>query len=114
MAEQKINRLVIVILYRWQLKNLMIAFKEHNFSATIVDAQGGFMREGMVTLMAGTTQQRLPYFFCLLRDYCPSTTRYLPFEVDMDLPWYPESEMVEVRVGGAVAFVVPVEVFLQL
>jgi uncharacterized protein YaaQ len=106
--------MVLVILHRWQLKNLMTSFREHDFSATIIDAQGGFLREGMVTLIAGTSQRRLPYFFCLLPDHCPSTTRYLPFEVDMDLPWYPESEMVEVRVGGAVAFVVPVENFLQL
>lgn len=111
---EKISRMIVVILYRWQLKNLMAAFKEHGFSATIVDAQGGFLREGMVTVMVGTTERRLPYFFCLLRDQCPSSTRYIPFEVDMDLPWYPESEMVEVRVGGAIAFVVPVDNFLQL
>lgn len=114
MEDRTIDRLAFVMLYRWQLKGLVSALTEHHFDATLIDAQSGFLRTGMATIIVGMAERRVPFFTSLLRDYCPGSTRYVPFEADMELPWYPESEMVEVRVGGAVAFIVPVERFVQL
>lgn len=114
MPDQTIDRMAIAFVYQWQSKGLMQALKSQRFTATIVDAKGGFLRQGMMTLIVGTSKRRMPTLFRLVRDYCPASTRYIPFEVDMELPWYPESEAVEVRVGGATVFVVPVEQFAQL
>lgn len=112
MSQQFIDRMVIVILYQWQLKGLLDTLRERSFAATVIDATGGLLRERLVTLVVGTSQRRLAYLFTLIRDACPATTRYLPFE--MNMPFQIESELVEVRVGGATAMVVPVEQFVQL
>jgi uncharacterized protein YaaQ len=113
MADE-IDRLVVLIVYRWQYKTLLEALIKHKYSATEIHATGGLMREGMVTLVLGTPHRRLPALFCLIRDTCPASTRYIPYDVDMALPWEPECELVVIRAGGATAFVVPVERFVQL
>ncbi|MBN1246194.1 MAG: cyclic-di-AMP receptor [Anaerolineae bacterium] len=114
MADPVIDRMVIVIAYQWQSKSLMRCLREHNFTVTIVDGIGGLLREGMVTLVAGLPARRLPSFLALVRDTCPGSTRYIPFDAEMDYPWLPDSELVEVRAGGANVFVLPVERFVQL
>jgi uncharacterized protein YaaQ len=74
---------------------------------------GGFLHEAMVTMIVGMTQQRLPNFFSLVRETCPSRTRYVPMGVELSLsPGYPM--MIEARVGGATVFVLPVERFVQV
>ncbi len=114
MAGEQIDRLVVLIVYRWQYKGLIEALTKRNYAATVIHATGGLMHEGMVTLVIGTSHRRLPALFCLVRDTCPASTRYIPYDVDMMIPWEPECEIVVIRAGGATAFVVPVERFVQL
>jgi uncharacterized protein YaaQ len=113
-ATQVIDRVAVVIVYRWQAKGLMEALLAREFSATIVDATGGLLREGIVTMVVGLPQRRLPTFFSLVRDVCPASTRYIPYDAEAEFPWHPECELVVVRAGGANVFVLPVEQFLQL
>jgi len=55
----------------------------------------------------------LQEFFALIRKYCPRRTRFMPMGVETGMtPGYPM--MIEVHVGGASVFVVPVEHFAQL
>ncbi len=114
MANDQIDRLVVLIVYRWQYKSLIESLNQHNYSATLIHATGGMMHEGMVTLVIGTPHRRLPALYCLVRDCCPASTRYIPYDADMLIPWQPECEVVVIRAGGATAFVVPVEQFVQL
>ena len=114
MQDQTIDRLAIVIAYQWQSKGLIRTLKGHGFVATIVDAVGGLLREGMTTLVVGTPERRLPSFFALVRNACPGSTRFIPFDAETEFPWLPESELVVVRAGGANIFVLPVEDFVQL
>jgi len=113
-ATQVIDRVAVVIVYRWQAKGLMEALSAHDFSATIVDATGGLLREGVVTMVVGLPQRRLPTFFSLVRDVCPASTRYIPYDAEAEFPWHPECELVVVRAGGANVFILPVEQFVQL
>ena len=114
MQEPTIDRLAIVIAYQWQAKGLLKTLKERGFAATVVDAVGGLLREGMVTLVVGTPGRRLPSLFTVIRNACPGSTRFIPFDAEMEYPWLPESELVVVRAGGANVFVLPVEDFVQL
>lgn len=114
MQEHTIDRLAVVIVYQWQYKGLIRTLKEHNFTVTVVDAVGGLLREGMITLVVGTPERRLPSLFALVRNTCPGSTRFIPFDAGMEFPWLPESELVVVRAGGANVFVLPVEEFIQL
>ncbi len=113
MSHTTIDRMAIAIVDGGQSKDLLKALNEHDFPVTIVDAVGGFLHEAMVTIIVGMPNRRLPKFFSLVREKCPSRTRYVPMGVELSIsPGYPM--MIEARVGGATAFILPVERFVQL
>ena len=113
MPDETIDRMAITIVDGGQSRDLMKALGELGYPVTTLDAVGGFLHEAMVTLIVGMSEQRLPKFFSLLREKCPSRIRYVPMGVELSLsPGYPM--MIEARVGGATVFVLPVERFVQL
>ncbi|MGC9468268.1 MAG: cyclic-di-AMP receptor [Anaerolineae bacterium] len=113
MPDEIIDRMAITIVDGGQSKDLLKALNKHGFPVTTLDAVGGFLHEAMVTLVVGMSAQRLPAFFALVREKCPSRIRYVPMGVELSLsPGYPM--MIEARVGGASVFVLPVERFVQL
>ena len=113
MPDERINRMAITIVDGGQSRDLVKALNEAQVPVTILDAVGGFLHEAMVTLMVGMSEERLPVFFSIVREKCPSRTRYVPMGVELSLsPGYPM--MIEARVGGATAFILPVERFVQL
>lgn len=114
MSELVVDRMAIVIVYQWQSKALLKSLRRHGYAATVVDAVGGLLHEGLITVVVGLPQRRLPSFVALVRDACPGSTRFIPFDAEMEFPWLPESELVEVRAGGANLFILPVEHFIQL
>jgi len=113
-AAPTIDRAAIVIVPRWQAPGLIEVLTARSYAVTVLDATGGLLGLGTVTLLVGLPQRRLASFFALVRDVCPGTTRYIPYEAEAEFPWHPECELVEVRTGGAMVFVVPVEQFVQL
>ena len=113
MSDDTINRMAITIVDGGQSRDLLKSLNENGFPVTIVDAVGGFLHEAMVTLIIGLPESRLPEFYNIVREKCPSRTRYVPMGVELSLsPGYPM--MIEARVGGATVFVLPVEQFIQL
>ena len=113
MPDESINRMAITIVDGGQSRDLVKALNEAQFPVTILDAVGGFLHEAMVTLVVGMSDERLQLFFSIVRKTCPSRTRYVPMGVELSLsPGYPM--MIEARVGGATAFILPVERFIQL
>ena len=113
MSNGEIDRMAIAIVDGGQSKDLLQALNDRRFPATVIDAEGGFLHETKVTLIVGLSHERLQEFFAVVRESCPSRTRYMPMGVELSLsPGYPV--MIEVRVGGAVVFVVPVERFVRL
>lgn len=113
-AAPTIDRAAIVIVPRWQAPGLTEVLTARKYAVTVVDAAGGLLGQGAVTLLVGLPQRRLASFFALVRDVCPDTTRYIPYDVEAEFPWHPECELVEVHTGGATVFVVPIEQFVQL
>ena len=113
-AAPVIDRAAVVIVQRWQAQGLVDTLTARDYAVTVVDATGGLLGQGVVTLVVGLASRRLPSFFALVRDVCPGTTRYIPYDAEAEFPWHPECELVEVRTGGATAFIVPVEQFVQL
>ncbi|MGC9347186.1 MAG: cyclic-di-AMP receptor [Anaerolineae bacterium] len=110
--DPKIDRMAIAIVYKTQSAELLAALNASGIPVTVIDASGGFLQEAMVTFVAGMPQGRLPFFFSLVREHCPVHTRYVTVGIELtdEYPFTP----IEVRVGGATVFVVPVEEFIQL
>jgi uncharacterized protein YaaQ len=107
-ADQK---LLVVITADDEADALIRKLVERGYPATKVSSTGGFLRRGSATIFSGIDANDLDPVLALIRDQCKARTEYVPAQA---LP-FPESiypaEPVQVRVGGAIVFVLPVERF---
>jgi len=107
-AEQK---LIVVITSDDDAEELIRKLVERGYPATKVSSTGGFLRRGNATIFSGVEASDLDNVMVIIRDHCQARTEYVPRQA---LP-FPESiypaEPVQVRVGGAIVFVLPVERF---
>jgi uncharacterized protein YaaQ len=107
-AEQK---LLVVITADDEADTLITKLVERGYPATKVSSTGGFLRRGSATIFSGIDATDVDAVLAIIRDQCRARTEFLPAQA---LP-FPESiypaEPVQVRVGGAIVFVLPVERF---
>ncbi len=101
----------IVIVPAGDGDRLLNRMAEHKFPATRVGSTGGFLKRGSATVFSGVPAERVPELVSLLHHEFPEVTERmpaasLPFMDDLDTP---SSAMVDVRVGGAVLFVLPLD-----
>lgn len=91
------------------------ALSQGGFAVTRLASQGGFLQQGNATLLIGVDDDRVEGAIGVLRENCRERQRYLtpmppmvePGEFFMPYP-------VEVQVGGATVWVLPVESFERL
>ncbi|OAS85746.1 MULTISPECIES: cyclic-di-AMP receptor [Metabacillus] len=107
-------KLVIVVVQDQDSNKLLNALMEHNFRVTKLSSSGGFLKSGNTTFMIGTEDIRVDKALQIIKDNCKSRDQLVapvsPMggNADSFIP-YP----VEVEVGGATVFVLPVEQFHQ-
>lgn len=107
-------KLVIVVVQDQDSNKLLNALMEHNFRVTKLSSSGGFLKSGNTTFMIGTEDIRVDKALQVIQDNCKAreqlVTPVSPMggNADSFIP-YP----VEVEVGGATVFVLPVEQFHQ-
>jgi len=104
-------KLVIIIAAEPDADRLMGLLVERGLPATKVSSTGGFLRRGNATIFSGVEEERVGEILELVRRECWARTELIPAQAlpfpDVSLPTAP----VEVRVGGAIVFVLPVEHF---
>jgi uncharacterized protein YaaQ len=84
-------------------------------STTRLASSGGFLQQGNATLLIGVDDERVEGVVRIIRDNCRERNRYLtpmPPMVEAGEMFMPYP--VEVQVGGATVFVLPVERFEKL
>ncbi|GIP41382.1 hypothetical protein J31TS4_46620 [Paenibacillus sp. J31TS4] len=105
-------KLVIAVVQDKDSNRLSNALIQEGFRATKLASTGGFLKAGNTTFMIGIEDERIPDVMKVIKNNCKireqlvtpvspmggSTDSYIPFPV-------------EVQVGGAAVFVVPVERF---
>ena len=105
-------RLVIVIASDSDADRLMKALIQQGYPATKIGSTGGFLHRGSATILSGVEADEVDQVLAMVRAECHARTEYVPVQT---LPFFGESaalsEPVEVRVGGAIVFVVNVERF---
>lgn len=85
---------------------------EANIRATKLSSSGGFLRSGNTTFMIGVEDDRVEEVLNIIKVNCESREQYMTTPTNLDvslngnLP-YP----MQVHVGGATVFVLPVESF---
>lgn len=108
-------RLIIAVVQRQDASDLVAALTERSYRVTRISSEGGFLREGNVTLVVATVDDGVDLLMRLIREHCYTRTRYvspLP-PVAESGEFYPPTP-IEVQVGGATVFVLKAGEMLRL
>jgi uncharacterized protein YaaQ len=107
-------KLIMAVVQDQDSNRLSNALMEHNFRSTKLASTGGFLKSGNTTFLIGTDDIRVEKALQVIRDSSRSREQMVapvsPMggNADSYVP-YP----VEVEVGGATVFVLPVDQFHQ-
>ncbi|MBM7098033.1 MULTISPECIES: cyclic-di-AMP receptor [Alteribacter] len=105
-------KLIVAVVQDKDSNRLSDALVEHNHQATKLASTGGFLKAGNTTFMIGTEDENVDDVLKIINDNCKSREQLVaPISpmggnADSYVP-YP----VEVQVGGATVFVLPVDQF---
>ena len=107
-------KLIMAIVQDKDSNRLANEFIDNNIRATKLSSTGGFLKAGNSTFIIGIEDERMQEALELIKKTCQSRKQYVstPMSLDISLDGqvpYP----VEVEVGGATVFVMPVEGFHQ-
>jgi uncharacterized protein YaaQ len=107
-------KMIIAVIQDKDSQRLLNKLVENNFRATKLATTGGFLKSGNTTFMIGTEDIRVDKCLQIIKESCQSRQQLVapvsPMggNADSYVP-YP----VEIEVGGATVFVLPIENFLQ-
>jgi uncharacterized protein YaaQ len=105
-------KLVVAVVQDQDSNRLSNALTKNNFRATKLASTGGFLRSGNTTFLIGTEDSLVQKVLDIIRDNCRSREQMVaPISpmggnADAYIP-YP----IEVEVGGATVFVLPIDQF---
>ncbi len=104
-------KLCVIVVPAQDGDRLLGTLAAHAFGATRIGSAGGFLKRGSVTVFSAVETGRVTDLLNLLHRDFPEVTQTVPASI---LPFFSEFEplttaTVEVRVGGAVLFVLPLE-----
>lgn len=107
-------KLIMAIVQDKDSNRLANEFIDANIRATKLSSTGGFLKAGNSTFIIGLEDERVQDALKLIKKTCQSRKQYVstPMSLDISLDGqvpYP----VEVEVGGATVFVLPVDGFHQ-
>lgn len=103
-------KLVVIVVNPEDADILVRLLLQADFRVTKIKTVGGFLREGNLTLLVGAEDEQVPKILGLVEQNCRRRVRQVqplppPVEgIDVFIPM-----PVEVEVGGATVFVLPVE-----
>ena len=109
--------LLIAVVQTEDVAKLSQNLVEHAFRVTQINASGGFLAAGNSVLLVGVVEWQIPFILAIIETTCHTRTRYVSVA-----PWpgavgmHPVTALtpLEVPVGGAVVFGLPVKRFARL
>jgi uncharacterized protein YaaQ len=108
-------KLIVIIASDTDADKLIKRLVGQGYPATKISSTGGFLRKGNATILSGVEADEVDQIIALVRQECYARTEYVPVQT---LPFFGEgsvlAEPIEVRVGGAIVFVVDVERFERI
>jgi uncharacterized protein YaaQ len=108
-------KLIVAVVQGEDAQRTVAALTDKAISSTRISSSGGFLQQGNVTLMIGVDDSQVEDALKVIHENCHERSRFLtpvppiaePGEFLMAYP-------VEVQVGGATVFVVPVDSFEKI
>ena len=108
-------KLVVAIVHSEDAGLLVDALLEREFRATRLHSSGGFLKQTNATVMVGVDEAQVDDVLAIVRATCTSRTQVVnPMPPIMEPGEFFMPYPLEVEVGGATVFVVPVERFERL
>lgn len=108
-------KLVIAVVQGEDAQRAVEALTSAGISSTRVSSTGGFLQQGNVTILVGVEDAKVPDALQIIRESCHERSRYLtPAIPSADPGDFLAAFPVEVQVGGATVFVVPVDSFEKI
>lgn len=107
-------KLIIAVVQDKDSNRLVDALSEENYKTTKLSTTGGFLKEGNTTLMIGCDDGDVDHALDIIKDNCSQREQMVapisPMGGNAD-SYIPRP--INVEVGGATVFIVPVDSFLQ-
>jgi len=108
-------KLVIAIISSRDTNALLDALNREEIGATLINSTGGFLREGNATVFIGVEDERVNRVITILSQTCKTRTRLVsPSIPAIESGEYLPTGPIEVEVGGATIFVLPVERYVRI
>jgi uncharacterized protein YaaQ len=108
-------KLVIAVVQGEDAQRTVEALSQAGISSTRVSSTGGFLQQGNVTLLVGIDEEKVPETLQIIRENCRERSRFLTPVMPVAEPAdFMAAFPVEVQVGGATVFVVPVDSFEKI
>ncbi len=103
-------RLVLAVVQYQDASEVIESLTGCGFRVTRISSEGGFLREGNVTLMLSVEDMQVNQVINIVRQHCATRSRYVSPMPPMaeSGEFYPPAPM-EVQVGGATVFVLRAE-----
>jgi uncharacterized protein YaaQ len=105
------QKLLVVIASSEDADSLIQKLVQRGYPATKVSSTGGFLRRGNVTILSGVDADDVESVLAIIRSECTARTELVPAQALPFAESLQPTEPIEVRVGGAIVFVLPVERF---
>ena len=108
-------KLVTAIVHNEDAATLVDALLEREYRATRLHSSGGFLKQGNATILVGVEEDQVNDVLGIISANCHSRKQFVnPMPPIMEPGEFYMPYPVEVAVGGATVFVLPVERFERL
>jgi uncharacterized protein YaaQ len=108
-------KLVVAVVHNEDAGALVDALLDKEFRATRLHSSGGFLKQSNATILLGVEEAEVDEVMAIVRESCTSRTQVVnPMPPIMEPGEFFMPYPLEVEVGGATVFVVPVERFEKL
>jgi uncharacterized protein YaaQ len=108
-------KLIVAVVHNEDAQVLVDALLERDFRATRLQSSGGFLKQSNATVMLGVEEDEVDEVLGIVRENCHSRSQIVnPMPPIMEPGEFFMPYPLEVEVGGATVFVVPVERFERL
>lgn len=107
-------KLVAAIIQDYDAPKLTSAIVAAGYRATTISSKGGFLRTGNVTILSAVDDDQVAALLEIIEANCRERTEIIRPDVMGDYAdWYPPHD-VEVLVGGANVFVIPISYYERM
>ncbi|HYN69566.1 MAG TPA: cyclic-di-AMP receptor [Candidatus Eisenbacteria bacterium] len=108
-------KLLVAIVHNEDAGALVDALLEREYRTTRLQSSGGFLKQSNATIVLGVDEDKIEEVMAIVRENCTSRTQIVnPMPPIMEPGEFFMPYPLEVEVGGATVFVLPVERFERL